>query len=315
MTTAGYDAANWFEAPEHLDFLVRHRTQLLDFYQPEVCLPGAGYAYLDDEGRALPQLGSQLWIGARMLHVFSLAHLLGREGASEVVEHGLSFYLDGDGRDHEYDGWFAVVGGDEPSDRKELYSQAQLLLGASSAAIAGFERGRELLDAIVAVVDKFYWREEDDACVEAYDRTWTVLDPYRGQNANMHLTEALMAAYEATDDPLLLERASRIAKKIAGAAESNEEGSHRLPEHFDENWMPLPDFNRDQPRHPFRPYGSQPGHWLEWAKLIMQMKGLGVAQDWMVPAATNLFRGAMSDGWAEGGGFVYTVDWNGSPGS
>ncbi|WP_408647195.1 AGE family epimerase/isomerase [Tessaracoccus coleopterorum] len=30
-----------------------------------------------------------------------------------------------------------------------------------------------------------------------------------------------------------------------------------------------------RPHHPFRPFGSQPGHWLEWAKLLMQMKGSG----------------------------------------
>ncbi|WP_231979338.1 AGE family epimerase/isomerase [Tessaracoccus coleopterorum] len=45
-----------------------------------------------------------------MMHCFSIAHLLGRPGAAEVVEHGLDFYLDGGGRDHEYGGFYATVG-------------------------------------------------------------------------------------------------------------------------------------------------------------------------------------------------------------
>lgn len=303
---------NPFEDGTHLRWLESHRDDLLDFYQPEVCLDSGGYAYLDAEGHALPEQGAQLWLGARMLHCFSIAHALGRPGAADVVRHGLSFYSDGEGRDHVHGGWFATVGGAAPSDRKELYGQAHLLLGASSAVIAGFPEARKLVDEALRVIDEHYWREAEGRCVEAFDRTFTELDPYRGQNANMHLTEALLTAYEATGDEMLLNRAARIARHIAGRAADPTRGAWRLPEHFDGQWRDLLDYNRDEPRHPFRPYGSQPGHWLEWTKLLLQLRGKGIDEPWLVPAARNLFVGALRDAWAPEGGFAYTVDWDGN---
>ncbi|WP_022868974.1 AGE family epimerase/isomerase [Schaalia vaccimaxillae] len=309
----GTPGSNLIKDDAHIEWLREERRRLLDFYQPNVCDPEGGYNYLDATGEPLADQGKQLWTSARMLHCFSLAHMLGREGAARIVEHGLDYFLTGVGRDHKYGGWFATVGGRNPSDRKELYGQAHVLLAASSALQAGFERGRELIDAALDVINRHYWRDAEGRCVEAFDRTFTELDPYRGQNANMHLTEAFLAAYEATGDEVLLERAVRIGEHIAGDAAANEDGAWRLCEHFAEDWTPLLEYNVDDPRHPFRPYGSQPGHWLEWAKLMMQMRGLGVDVDWLLPAAANLFKGAMVEGWQPGGGFVYTVGWDGAP--
>jgi sulfoquinovose isomerase len=299
--------------PGHLDWLADQRERLLDFYQPRVALPGAGFAWLDDAGRPLPERGSQLWIGARMLHVFALASMLGRPGADEIVRHGLEFYLRGGGIDSVHGGWFAAVGGQSPSDRKELYGQAHILLAASSALTAGFDDADELVDRALALIDEHYWDYRSQACVEDFDRAFTTCDGYRGQNANMHLTEALLAAYEATDDVVSLERATAIARRIAGPAAEDRPGSWRLNEHFDAQWRPLPDYNSDQPAHPFRPYGSQPGHWLEWSKLLLQLRGQGVDEDWLLPAAVRLFDGAFQDAWTPDGGFAYTVDWNGRP--
>ena len=303
---------SWLDSTEHRDWLAKHREALLDFFQPEVVLPGAGYAYLDSQGHALPRLGSQLWLGARMLHCFSIAAMQGRPGAEDVARHGIGFYLNGAGRDTEHGGWFPTVGGDSPSFRKELYGQAHILLGASSATTAGIPGGEELLAAALDVIEKF-WVEADGAGIDAFDREFHQAEPYRGQNANMHLTEACLAAYETTGDERLLERATRIAHRIAGRAADATEGAWRLPEHFDTTWRELPDHNRDEPRHPFRPYGSQPGHWLEWSKLLLQLRGLGVRETWLLDASRHLFDGAFHDAWAGNGGFCYTVDWDGKP--
>ena len=308
----GTPGTNWLDDPAHRAWLSAHGESLLDFYQPQVVLEGAGYAYLDGEGRALPHLGSQLWLGARMLHCFSVASMMGRPGAREVAEHGLGFYLHGDGRDHEHGGWYATVGGEQPSDRKELYGQAHVLLAASSAAFAGLQGADQLLAHALEVIDR-YWVEADGRCIESFDRAFTAADDYRGQNANMHLTEAYLAAYEVTGDPLLLDRAARIAGHIAGRAADPADGSWRLPEHFDSAWRPMLQHNRSEPRHPFRPFGSQPGHWLEWTKLLLQLQGLGVDEPWVAPAAEHLFDGAFQDAWAGNGGFCYTVDWDGRP--
>ncbi len=313
MTQLFGGSPNRFTDPVHRRFLVDHRRALLDFYQPEARSADGGFAWIGGDGHAMPEMGAQLFIGARMIHVFSLASMESRPGAREIVEQGLDFYLDGAGRDAEYGGWVPVVGGDRPEDRKELYGTAQLLLAASSATVAGIDRGPELLAACAALIDARYWREDDGIAAEGYDRAFTELDDYRGQNANMHLTEAYLAAHEATGERVYLDRAASIARRIASRAAEETEGSWRLPEHFTPAWEPVPGYNADEPRHPFRPYGSQPGHWLEWTKLILQLRALGVDEPWMLPAAVRLFDGAVSDAWAEGGGFVYTVDWDGAP--
>ena len=65
-----------------------------------------------------------------------------------------------------------------------------------------------------------------------------------------------------------------------------------------------------------RPYGATPGHWLEWARLLIQLDAL-VGQPrtaWMIDAARELFDAAVTQGWdRERTGLVYTVDWDGSP--
>ncbi len=303
-----------FHDPEHLEWLGVQRKGLLDFVEPSVRVAEGGFAWLGDNGHPMPDKGRQLWIGARMIHVFSLASMLGRPGAEAFVEHGLDFYLDGDGRDREHGGWYAIVGGKTPSQEKELYGTAHMLLAGSSASQAGFDRGGELMGGALSLLDRRYWDETIGRSRESYNRDFTKLDEYRGQNANMHLTEAYLAAYEVTGDSELLERAVRIAKFIAGRAVFQKgDAPWRLPEHFDSNWNPLWDYNLEDKRHAFRPYGTQVGHWLEWAKLCMQIHDLGVEESWLVPTAEILFHRGIEEGWAPTGGFYYTLDWDGKP--
>lgn len=302
--------------PKFLAWLEDHRQKHLDFYQGGAIRPEGGIAWLDDQGQPLREKGAQQWVGARMIHVFSLASMLGRPGADEVVEHGLDFYVDGPGHDDQFGGWFPVVGGDEPADAKELYGIAHMLLAGSSATQAGFSRGPEMMNEALNIIDRYYWDDELGRGVESYDRAFATLDSYRGQNANMHLTEAFLAAYEATGNRLYLERATRIAKFVAGRAVLSDpevDAPWRLPEHFDSDWTPVPDHNIDDKAHPFRPYGTQVGHWLEWAKLCTQIHDFGVDEPWLIPTAELLFQKAIEEGWAENGGFAYTLDWDGNP--
>jgi len=128
--------------------------------------------------------------------------------------------------------------------------------------------------------------------------------------------EAYLAAAAATGEDVWIDRAAQMTRRVLDFAR---ERSWRLPEHFDAAWQPLPDHNRDRPDDPVRPYGSTIGHWLEWSRLVLQVRAAlesrgPVADDWLRDAA-GLFDAAVREGWHVDGqpGFVFTVDWDGSP--
>lgn len=281
--------------------------RLLGFARASVH-PDGGFAWLDDDGRPQLERPVELWVSCRMTHVFALAHLQGRPWAAELVDHGLAA-LTGRLRDHEHGGWWAAVDADGPLTRaKTAYEHAFVLLAASSAAAAGRPGADRLLAEARTVVEERFWDDEAGMVVEEWDETWTELDGYRGVNANMHTVEALLAAGD-------LDRATRIVTRVVhGFARSHD---WRLPEHFDASWNPLPDYHRDQPAHPFRPYGATIGHWFEWSRLTLSLRAaLGdAAPAWMLEDAKALFDAAVREGWAVDGaeGFVYTVDWSGAP--
>lgn len=278
----------------------------------------------------------ELWVTGRMTHVFALGELLGHPGAAEFVEHGLDG-LRGRLHDPVHGGWFAAVGsaGDPArpvDDRKPFYQHCFVLLGAASALVAGHEGARDLLDEALAITERWFWDEDAGMPRESWDRGWTQTEAYRGVNATMHGVEAFLAVYDACGDTVWRDRALRMTERVVhGFARAGVRGdgirggggtAWRIPEHFDPDWNPLPEHNRDHPADPFRPYGATVGHALEWSRLCLHLRaaiGDGAdgngAPDWLLADARALFEVAVADGWSADGatGFVYTVDWDGKP--
>lgn len=304
----------WIDLPSHHRWLAGETDRLLDFYQPTIADPAGGFWWLGADGAPLRHKHKELWINARVVHCFALAALLGRPGSAPLVDHGLRF-LRGALHDGEHGGWFWAVDhqGRPSDDGKQAYGHAFVLLAACSAAQAGRPGAEELIADALAVIDQRYWRDDDGLCVDTYSRDWSALEDYRGQNANMHMTEAFMAAAEATGDHGHVERAARIAGRLVD--QLTRANGFRLAEHYDSGWSPLLEYNADDPHNVFRPWGSTVGHWLEWARLLVQLRGMvGTAGDWMLDAARELFAKALDEGWdPERGGFVFTVGWDGRP--
>ena len=264
--------------------LAAETDRLLDFAERSRH-PEGGFAWLRADGTPDLERPRELWITTRMTHVFALGALLGRPGAAELVEHGLASLRD-DFRDTRYGGWYAQVGG---STDKRAYEHVFVVLAAASAGDA------ELLGEALEVLETHFWDERAGALVDVYNRDWSELEAYRGANANMHGVEAMLA----TEDPLWRERAARVTQRLVV------DNHPMLNEHFDAEWRPLPDYNVDDPGHPFRPYGATIGHWFEWARLAFTLGGFEAD-------ARRLFAAGVQDGW-DGSGFVYTVDWDGKP--
>jgi len=305
----------WLSTPAHARWLEAEGDRLLEFSRA-ARHPSGGFAWLDTSGRPALDRPVELWISCRMTHVFSLGHLMGRPGCGPLVDHGLAA-LAGRFRDPGHGGWYAAVDTDGPVSReKSAYPHAFVVLAAASATCAGRPGAEELLAEALDVLLTRFWDDEHGMVVEEWDESFSTLDAYRGVNANMHTVEAFLAAADATGDRSLLDRAMRILTRVVHDLGPAHEW--RLPEHFDEQWNPLLDYNRDTPAHPFRPYGATIGHWLEWARLSLHLRDALPADgrpDWMLEHATALFEASVREGWAVDGadGFVYTVDWSGSP--
>jgi sulfoquinovose isomerase len=301
----------WIELAGHRAWLAAEAERLLDFARGSRVEPGFGWQR--DDGTPDPSRPLQLWICTRMTHVFSLGHLLGWPGCGALADHGL-VALQGVFADAEHGGWFSEVADDgtPTGTDKTAYEHAFVLLAGCSAAVAGRPGGDALRDAAAAVVEERFWSEADGICVEAWDRAWQRLDPYRGANANMHMVEAFLAANDATGDGRWATRALRIAERLIDT--SARPRDWRLPEHYDAQLQPDLEYNADDPRHRFRPYGVTPGHALEWARLLLHVHAaLPEPPAWLPEAAAALFARAVEDGWDPRGGFVYTTGHDGTP--
>lgn len=315
MTDSAQTSRPWATLPYHRKWLVDQANGLFDFFQFHGVNPAGGFLDLDDQGKPLgganPTRG--IHASARMIHCFAIGHLLGRPGSGEIIDHGMRYLWDRH-RDGKNGGYFWQVNDDGPVDpAKQGYGHAFVLLAAASAKAAGHPLADQMLADITEVLNTRFWEPRHGAIAEEFAADWSPIDGgnYRGQNSNMHLTEALMAAFEVTGERDYLDKAQSIAERVIHQAAGSV--GFRVAEHFDADWR----IDREyyHPDEMFRPAGTTPGHWLEWARLILQLWSLGgKAHSWMPDAAKSLFVQSMSLGWdKQKGGFFYTLDWHDNP--
>ena len=312
----GTTGPRYADRAAHRHWLLSQARSLFDFFQFTSFNPKGGFSTLADDGSPLPaEAGNvgvvrQLHDTSRMVHCFAIAHLLGLPGADRNVDHGMDFIWRRH-RDGTEGGYFWGVDDEEPTDpRKLAYGHAFVILAASSAKVVGHPDAQRLMDDILEVLHARFWDAAAGATTEEYAADWSQISDYRGQNSNMHLTEALMAAYEATGDGALLAMAEGIASLIIDR-HAREQG-WRVAEHFTRDWKVDLDYAGDPM---FRPRGTTPGHALEWSRLLVQLWELGGRRRaWMLEAAKGLFLKTVGTGWNDAtGGFYYTLTWQDRP--
>ncbi|RSX49529.1 AGE family epimerase/isomerase [Bifidobacterium callimiconis] len=296
--------------------LLKRETENLLGFGHKFPAPGGGSAWLDNEGNPDPSRGIQTWITCRMAHVYSLGTLLGHPGSEELVDAAVEGLL-GHLHDDENGGWYPEITWDgKPAPDKICYAHAFVILAGTSATLIGRPKGPELLEKALDAYNKHFWDDEIGLAVDTWNTEFTKLDPYRGLNANMHTTEAFLAVADVTGDEEYRRRAGRIIDHVVGWAANNE---WRIPEHFNEDWTPDLECNRDKPDDQFKPFGATPGHGIEWARLITQYALSSdrpqAEKDRLIAAAEHLFARALEDGWNRNGtvGLAYTTDWDGNP--
>lgn len=147
---------------ENAAFLDAARDNLIEFGRQFPSPDGSSY-WLGDDGTPWTDRNRATWITCRMTHVYSLATLLGVDGAAELVDAGLKG-LRGALHDDENGGWYPEITpeGDHVAD-KQAYAHAFVLLAASSALLAGRPGAEELLKDAQDIYLNRFWDDEKKA--------------------------------------------------------------------------------------------------------------------------------------------------------
>jgi mannose/cellobiose epimerase-like protein (N-acyl-D-glucosamine 2-epimerase family) len=292
--------------------LLEHAQHSMRFYHPRAIDPNGGlYHYFKDDGTVYDSRHRHLVSSTRFVFTYAMAYRQFHDaGYLEGLKHALTFLRIAH-RDPVSGGYAWMLDGDKVEDgTQHAYGLAFVLLAYAHATMAGQEQARAWIGETFELMEQRFWDSEAGLYADEASRDWSVVSTYRGQNANMHACEALQAAYQATGEKRYLERAFTIAYNITQRQAQRCGGL--IWEHYDTNWQPDWKFNIDDPENLFRPWGYQPGHFTEWAKLLLQLEARGAVLQkdlgWLLPTAERLFQVAVNKGWdAEHGGLCYSL--------
>lgn len=304
------------DSEENRQFLQELCNELLGFGH-KFPSPGGSSYYLGDDGTPWKERNRETWITSRMAHVYSIGTMLGHEGSEELVDAALKG-LRGELHDVKNGGWYAgLTAGGNIVENKQCYAHAFVILAATSGMLAKRPGAEELLQDALKLYDLRFWNEEEGLSCDTWNTEFTVMDDYRGINANMHTVEAFLAVADVAGKEEYRVRAGRIIDRVTGWAADN---NWRIPEHFTKDWVADLECNKEKPDDQFKPYGATPGHGIEWARLITQWALSTYKEDKeaagkYIEIAENLYNRAVEDAWNADGapGIAYTTDWNGNP--
>jgi mannose/cellobiose epimerase-like protein (N-acyl-D-glucosamine 2-epimerase family) len=295
------------------NFLTVHIRQTMAFYHPRCIDPSGGfYHYFRDDGSVYDAASRHLVSSTRFVFNYAMASRQFQEPAYlEQVKHGVKFLREV--HRNPATGAYAWQltwknGQKQVTDgNNHCYGLAFVVLAYSHALMAGVTEAHEYIYETAYLMEEKFWQAKFGLYADQASEDWQVLDPYRGQNANMHSCEAMIAAFQATGDVSLLHRAEQIARSITQQQAAYAGGL--IWEHYDSNWQIDWNYNLDDKANLFRPWGFQPGHFTEWSKLLMlldrykdQLQGDSA---WLLPTAEKLFQLAMQTSWDGTHGGIY----------
>lgn len=215
---------------------------------------GGFFETLDYDAKPIAHQPRRVRVQARQIYTFTEAALKGwiPEGEKLAAE-AFGFYIDKACPDEGARGCVHLLSdsGEILDNRSDLYDQAFLLLACSARIKAGDDRAQSLANKTIEFLNNELaspqggWRESDAGELP------------RRQNPHMHLFEAFMALYEATDDSAYRDLADTIHSLFLQRFFDAERGV--LLEFFNDNLTVAP---------PPRGDDIEPGHMMEWVWLL-----------------------------------------------
>ena len=243
-----------FRSPE---FLTGHILHTLAFYEPVSRDSSGGFFhFFKDDGTVYDRRTRHLVSSTRFVFNHAIAYRrFGRPDDLAAARHGLAFVQHAHARPGGGYAWQidwhdarAIV----QDDTNHCYGLAFVLLAHAHALVAGIGEARAGLAQTWELMEQRFWEPQHALYADEASADWHV-KPYRGQNANMHACEAMLAAFEATQDARYLDRALTLAESITGRQAALADGL--VWEHYREDWSVDWDYNRGDKSNIFRPWG------------------------------------------------------------
>ena len=301
-----------FRTPE---FLLAHIRHTLAFYEGRSIDPGGGFFhFFKDDGTVYDRRTRHLVSSTRFVFNHAMAfRRFGRPEDQAAARHAFEFLQRAHAQANGGYAWqidwhngVATV----QDGTNHCYGLAFVLLAHAHALMAGLPEAKAGIEATFQLMEQHFWEPANGVYADEATPDWKV-GGYRGQNANMHSCEAMLAAFEATQDRKYLTRALTLAESVTGRLAALAGGLVWEHYHLGEQgqWAVDWDYNRTDKTNIFRPWGFQTGHLTEWAKLLLQLERrlpTDQAAEWIAPRARHFFDTALRHGWdATHGGLVY----------
>lgn len=298
--------ARQYPSFECKSFLEAHVSSILAFYEPRVFAPQGGFhGCFFDHGESFDPHIRQLVGSARYVFNYATAYrLYGNPQHLKWAHWGLDYLNTYHRQDNASYAW-QLEKNMVTDTRVMAYGHAFVILAGAACLRAGLTSAKTTIYETFRFMETYFWDDAAKAYTDERDATLEILSPYRGQNANMHMCEALLAAWHASGDETFLDRAEQLAHRFAFDLAAQSGG--QIWEHYDSHWNVDMQYNIDRPNDRYKPWGFQPGHQTEWAKLLMILDAARPHKKWL-PRAKSLYDYAMKTGWDdEFGGIFYGV--------
>jgi len=256
--------SNFLQAADRLEHWCRE--QALPLWADRACDPKGGfYEHLFLDGTPDYEHSRRVRVQARLAYVYAHAHALGwYDDDGKAADHAWNYlttkglqggdFIPGDG----FKGCAHLLNADGSlmDGMRDTYAQAFVILaGAYRYAAFDDKSALETVKNTIWFLEN-HLKAENGGYIEGLPPSLP-----RRQNPHMHLFEAFMAAYEATEDNQYLQKADEVYVLFENSFFKKQNSI--LLEFFEQNWSPLKDGGP-----------LEPGHMMEWVWLLRKYEAL-----------------------------------------
>ena len=289
--------------------LLNHVRDILAFYHPRAIDPSGGlYHFFKDDGTVFDAHTRHLVSSTRYVFLWAMAarHFPDTPAYLDNARRAVNFLRDVH-RNPVTGGYAWLLHWEDGKARildatNHCYGLAFVLLAYAHALQAGIVEAKDWLEETFELMERRFWQPDFGLYADEASADW-VLSPYRGQNANMHSVEACLAAYAATGETRYIDRAVQVATSVNQKLTAQTDGV-MIWEHYTPDWRVDWDYNRNDMSNIFRPWGYQPKHFTEWARLLLLIERHRPLP-WLLERAETLFDIAFRHAWDDKHGGLY----------